>query len=238
MIRKATLALVLSAACGGQATPQVLADHPAGYWRLGEPSGTSAAADASGNGNVGRYEIGVQLGQPGAVSARDTAAAFYGSAAVVVPDASSLNLTSALTVEAWVRPTATSENGGIFEKTIGGAVNTQFSLLVEGGAAKFRVRPAGSSSPVTVAGPALPLGLWSHVAGTFDGSALHLYVNGELVGSGAATTLAGGSGQSLIGRLGSGLYSFQGTLDEVALFAEALPAERIRAHYLEGASAR
>ena len=54
----------------------------------------------------------------------------------------------------------------------------------------------------------------------------------------AASTLASGAGISLIGRLGAGFYPFQGSLDEVAVFASALSAERIAAHYQGGVSLR
>ncbi|HET9437495.1 MAG TPA: hypothetical protein VFO64_04785, partial [Gaiellaceae bacterium] len=46
---------------------EVLADGPAGYWRLGEASGT-AAADETGT-NEGTYQNGVTLGQAGVLLA-------------------------------------------------------------------------------------------------------------------------------------------------------------------------
>jgi uncharacterized repeat protein (TIGR01451 family) len=217
-------------------TATLLADRPTAFWRLGDPIGSTVAADASGNGLAGTYDPGVSLGQPGAISG-DTAATFSGGAAVVVPAAASLDLTGAVSVEAWVRPSAASQNGGIFEKTVGGAVNSQYMLFLEAGAAKFRVRTAtGSLTPVD--GPALPINTWSHVVGTFDGTTLRLYVNGTLAASAAAGPLASGSGPSFIGRLGQNLYPFQGSLDEVAVFASALSAERVRAHYLGGVALR
>jgi hypothetical protein len=61
-------------------------------------------------------------------------------------------------------------------------------------------------------------------------------VNGALAASAAATgPLASGSGPAYLGRLGQNLYPFQGSIDEVAVFASALSAERVRAHYLGGA---
>src|SRR5947209_3843975 len=45
----------------------VLADSPAGYWRLGEKSGT-VAADLSGNNLSGTYSSGVALDRPGALT--------------------------------------------------------------------------------------------------------------------------------------------------------------------------
>ncbi|TMF75272.1 MAG: LamG domain-containing protein, partial [Chloroflexi bacterium] len=154
--------------------------------------------------------------------------------AVVVPAAAGLDLQNAVSVEAWVRPTQASQNGGIFEKTVNGWVNSQYMLLLESGVLKFRVRNTANAL-LPVEGPVLPLGTWSHVVGTFDGSTLRLYVNGALVAtSAAAGPLNSASGPSFIGRLGQSLYPFQGSLDEVAVFPVALSAERVRAHYLGG----
>jgi uncharacterized repeat protein (TIGR01451 family) len=230
-----TLSCALGALAVG-APGELMADHPAGYWRLGDPAGSTAAQDASGNALTGSYEAGVALGQSGAISG-DSAAAFSG-AALVIPAAPTLDLRGALSVEAWVRPSAANQNGGIFEKTVGGAANTQFSLFLEGGLVQLRGKVAATGALVTLSGPAVALGSWTHLVGTFDGSTLRLYVNGTLAGSAAAGTLAGGSGTSFIGRLGSGWYPFQGTLDEVAVFPTALSPERVRTHYLGGAQLR
>jgi uncharacterized repeat protein (TIGR01451 family) len=219
----------------GGPTTQKQADQPRGFWRLGDPAGSATAADASGNGLTAAVDPGVSLGQPGVI-AGDTAATFNGGgAAVVTPASPLLDLSSAVSVEAWVRPTAAGQNGGIFEKTVSGWVNSQYMLMLEAGVAKFRVRTsAGALSPVD--GPVLPINTWSHLVGTFDGTTLRLYVNGALAASAAATgPLASGSGPAYLGRLGQNLYPFQGSIDEVAVFASALSAERVRAHYLGGA---
>jgi uncharacterized repeat protein (TIGR01451 family) len=218
----------------GGVTEQLLADHPAGFWRLGDPAGSTTAADASGNGLGATVEPGVSLGQAGAISG-NTAAAFPGTGpAVVVPANAVLELSSAVSVEAWVRPTAAGQNGGIFEKTVGGWVNSQYMLMLEAGVAKFRVKTAaGGLLPVD--GPILAIGTWSHLVGTFDGATLRLYVNGALAASAAAQgPLASGSGPSFVGRLGQNLYPFQGSIDEVAVFSGALSSDRVRAHYVGG----
>jgi hypothetical protein len=218
------------------AIAQQIADRPVALWRLGEAPGSTVAQDASGNNLSGTYEAGVTLGQPGAV-AGDTAASFGSGAAVVLPASAALDLRSAFSVEAWVRPTASAQNGGIFEKTVSGNVNSQYMLFLEAGVAKFRVRTAaGALLPVD--GPTLATGAWTHLVGTFDGSTLRLYVNGALYAQAAAAAPAGGSGPSYIGRLGQNLYPFQGSLDEVALYGAALSAERVRAHYLGAVSIR
>ncbi|HEX9505091.1 MAG TPA: LamG-like jellyroll fold domain-containing protein, partial [Acidimicrobiia bacterium] len=230
---------VVSCALGtievGGPTTQMLADHPAGFWRLGDPVGSTTAADASGNGLVGAVDPGVTLGQPGALSG-DTAATFNGSGpAIAVAASPGLELTNAVSVEAWVRPTAAGQNGGVFEKTVNGWVNSQYMLFLEAGVAKFRVRTAGGAL-LPVNGPTLALNTWTHLVGTFDGTTLRLYVNGALAASAAAQgPLAAGSGPAFMGRLGQSLYPFQGSLDEVAVFPAALSADRVRNHYLGGA---
>src|SRR5205823_84091 len=214
---------------------QVLTDHPSGFWRLGDAAGSGSAADASGNGLAGAVDPGVILGQPGAIGG-DTAVTFPGSGpAIVVPASAVLDLANAVSVEAWVRPTLSGQNGGIYEKTVNGWVNSQYMLFLEAGVAKFRVRTT-SGALLPVDGPTLALNTWSHVVGTFDGSALRLYVNGALVAtSAAAGPLNSGSGPSFLGRLGQSLYPFQGSIDEVAVFSAALSPDRVRAHYLGGA---
>src|SRR5712671_4787956 len=84
----------------------VLADAPAGYWRLGESSGTTAA-DSAGH-NAGTYVGGVTLGQAGALSGdSDTSVVLDGSIATVqIPDAAALDPTTQITLEAWIKPSA------------------------------------------------------------------------------------------------------------------------------------
>jgi subtilisin len=217
------------------APPQLLSDLPAGYWRLGESAGATAA-DASGNALAGTYEGRVTLGQPGAI-AGDGAAAFGGGGAVIVPASNALDLRSAFSVEAWVKPSVAGQHGGILEKTVNGAVNTQYLLFLESGVAKFRVKTSAGTL-VTVSGPAPAVGSWTHLVGTFDGATLRLFVNGVVVGSAPATATSGGSGVTIVGRLGSNMYAFTGTLDEVAVYPNALSAERVRAHHLGGAALR
>src|SRR5258708_88950 len=82
----------------------ILSDMPAVYYRLGEPSG-STAFDSSGNHRDGSYLGGVSLGQPGAlVGDPNTSVKFNGSTGIVDTNYKQVDLS--FTFEAWINPTA------------------------------------------------------------------------------------------------------------------------------------
>ena len=84
------------------------------------------------------------------------------------------------------------------------------------------VRAAGGSS-------AVPLGVWSHLAVTFDGSVVRLFVNGALVGSvGFVGSVPGSSGPLRLG--GNSVWGewFAGLIDEVRVYNRALTQAEIQ----------
>jgi hypothetical protein len=88
----------------------------------------------------------------------------------------------------------------------------------------------GGPSIETFGTAALPTNTWTHLAVTYDGAALRLYVNGVQVASLAQTGHLVTSANPLqIG--GDSLYGqyFQGTIDEVRIYNQALSASEIQA---------
>ena len=104
---------------------EVLADNPVSYWRFNEASGTAFVDDKGANNGT---LIGpVSFGQPGAIVSDPTnkSASFNGtSAALSVPSSSSLNASSAVSVEVWIK----RQNGGVFQAVVGKALNGQSKL--------------------------------------------------------------------------------------------------------------
>jgi Concanavalin A-like lectin/glucanases superfamily len=81
---------------------------------------------------------------------------------------------------------------------------------------------------------AFPLGTWTHLAGTYDGTLITLYVGGALVASlpmtGDITSddLAGSRiGGNLPDTTNNAEEVLQGQIDELGVWNEALPASRI-----------
>lgn len=117
-----TLALVTLGLAGGRASAvgasyreEVLVDgRPAGYWRLGETSGTTAA-DATANANNGSYLQAVTLGVTGALASDGNTAARLdgGSGRISMGDPASGVFdfgTDDFTVEAWVKTSFNDEH--------------------------------------------------------------------------------------------------------------------------------
>ena len=93
------------------------------------------------------------------------------------------------------------------------------------------VRAAAPSQPLDARGIAvLPLNTWTHLAATYDGTTLRLYVNGSQVGSRAvASPLLTSTGVLRFG--GNSVWGefFAGRIDEVRLYNRALTAAEIQA---------
>ncbi len=191
-----------------------------------EETNGAGTSDGSGNGNHGTVN-----------GAARTATGRFGRALtfdgvndqVAVPDASSLDLSDEMTLEAWVRPV--SENAGW--RTV--VLKEQTGDLVYGlYAAATGFRPSGhifvGDDDERVQAPStLPANAWSHLATTYDGSALRIYVNGTLADTFATNgDMTVSSGLLRIG--GNTIWNewFEGAIDEVRVYDSALSATQIQ----------
>ena len=182
-------------------------------------------------------------GRTGTISgATWTAQGKYGSALsfdgvndwVTVADANSLDLTTAMTLEAWVYPTASG--GGSWRTVLmkerpSGEVYNLYANADTNVPVVYVVRSAQPGQPQDARGTAaLPLNTWSHLAATFDDTTLRLFVNGTQVGTRAvAGPMLTSTGALRMG--GNSLWGeyFQGRIDEVRIYNRALSAAEIQA---------
>ncbi|MFN2500367.1 MAG: LamG domain-containing protein, partial [Pyrinomonadaceae bacterium] len=153
---------------------------------------------------------------------------------VEVANSPTLNLTQALSVDAWINPSVANQNGGVVEKTVGGGVNTQYNVFLEGGQLKFRLIIVPGVDHRTIASDSvIPINAWTHVAATWDGATMKLFVNGVQQAQTLAVSppINSGTGPTLIGANGSGVYHFAGLIDEVEIFNRALSASEVQSLY-------
>lgn len=218
---------------------EVLADSPIARWTLDETTGTTAT-DSIGS-NHGTY-AGATLNQtPLIVSGASVLFSGSGSG-ITIPDAANLSfLTTAFSLECWVKTTSTA-GLGLISKDTSGSVWPEYVLqLNAGGTVDFGVRATNANTPnaITTTTLAVNDGVRHHIVAVFVPSgAVKIYVDGvERASAAHALTTSFDSTASLfLGRIGGGAYLL-GNLDEVAFYASALSAARVLAHYNAGAVA-
>ena len=191
---------------------------------------------------------------PGSLTMDDT----FPRAEVSVPDdtgTSPLALSGAFTLEAWIQHSGDTVGAGNNEGIVGRYRGDQNgparsyvlyydSTAEDPGGAGAGIGMALSSDGAFVAdnsiefkGP-INIGEWAHVAAVFDpGVRMALFVNGVLIGEKTSDVLAAplytGESDLWIGQQfdGRSLWTFEGNIDEVAIYNQALSDLEIANHF-------
>ncbi len=205
-----------------------------GWWKLDEGSGTTAF-DSSGNGNDGTLEGDPQWveGQLGEALEGDGSGDY-----IRVPHSDSLDISDAVTVALWVY-------GGIPPDQVickgsgGGAWVASYSFRIDDNTSyvrqiNFRGRVGTNADAINSASP-IPEDEWTHIAITFDisaqGNNQKIYINGQLdVESRSENPLSTNTNDLLIGAdaYGDTRWHWQGIIDDVRIYNEALPEGQIQ----------
>ena len=164
---------------------------------------------------------------------------------VDVPDAATLHLQT-FTIDAWVNPTDLTQDRAILIKAALGTGGNDFAYglrVLSGGQAEGRITDAAGAFASVVSTSALSTNLFQHIALTYDGTALKLYVNGVLNGT-TATTLTPvvnarpvtiGAWQSVSA---GEIQHWAGLIDEVEIFSRALTATEVGNIYNAGTAGK
>jgi hypothetical protein len=181
-------------------------------------------ADLSGGGHTGTIE--------GAEWARGRfggSLEFDGEDVLTIPASEDLNLTEEFTLEAWIKPETEGEYGHLFAKEDAAEEQTAYVITKHDSRLEARLGIPGVKAKTPA--ETLDIGPWQHVAVTYNGAQVRLYVNGQLAESDSAIDVVSTDGALRIG--GADLWwsdeGFKGRIDEVRIYNRTLGAGEIAA---------
>lgn len=217
---------------------EILADSPAGYWRLSEASGTTAISSSGTLAQV-TFSGGVTVNQAGALNSNDKAYVFDGTSGRIQLGNAYASSTGSYTLSAWIRLGSSVTS---VARTIAARGDSSGGVALEVNTGQnVTLTTSVASSPVVVTGTtALAVETWYHVVGVrnvdFDcagaaGKHIAVYLNGSRE---SCTDLAdvpdSESGTFVIGNHPVlTTHWFPGAIDEVAVYPSALSSARISA---------
>ena len=226
----------------------ILGLNPLNYWRLGESAGVTAIDQGSG-GNNATYTNGVTLGAAGSLAGdADTAADFDGVNQYV--DAGNINVAgTGITLAAWINiDDFDNPDQRIISKangTLEADHTWMLSTIQVGGEyhLRFRLEAGGTAQTLTAPVGALTTGQWHHTVATYDVATgrMFLFLDGERVADvyhSVGGTVGSNAQNVFIGaNPNDNSRAFDGRIDEVAIFEEAITGSKIESLYFEGRGA-
>jgi Concanavalin A-like lectin/glucanases superfamily len=200
------------------------------------------ADDAVGNNNGTAYSARYGPGKVG------RAFQFDGAGFVRVPVAPSLD-PAAITVEAWVRSSGEGTTAmGVYRYLVAKGIDpdaASYALYTgHSGGLSFFVYDGTQYVLSPDAGRGIWDAKWHHVAGTFDGTMVRLYVDGNQVGLGNPRALTinynmpDGNDLFIGNYFWPGTWGFTGSIDELSIYNRALSDSEIQEIYSAGSAGK
>jgi hypothetical protein len=137
----------------------------------------------------------------------------------------SLNIGGNLSISAWVYVDAHKNFNFIISKFTD-ASNRNYELYVRNTGNVTFVSNSDSTNSTTL----IPINTWTHLVVTVESGVTNgtkFYFNGTLDGTTGTTTVASQTNATTIGRRSTGLYNFNGKLDEVSIWNTALSSDAV-----------
>ncbi|MFG3382222.1 LamG-like jellyroll fold domain-containing protein [Streptomyces sp. NPDC047999] len=223
----------------------VLANSPAGYWRLGERRGATARS-RTGDDADGSYQGSVALGLPGAFADGDDTSAGFGDDGYAEIPGDLLRQGTDLAVELWFRTAKPGVLVGDQSAELDGATAASGSwtpLLYVGSDnklhGKFFVNAASTGTPLAST-TTVTDNEWHHAVISASGSTQTLYLDGVRQGtftgkvnhqSNTRTYIGGGFSSTAWPASPGAATRFPGQIDEVAVYTGPLDAASVTRHF-------
>ncbi len=228
------MALGALAAVAGNAQVEI-AKPLIAHWDFDEPFGSNCH-DSSPNAYDASLERGAGLHRiPGLFG---NALSLSGAHMLRVPEGPDFSEINEISLSAWTIPVDLGSFREIFRKEDGDQ-RVLFSYQGDGTILSLGLNIGGYVECDAEVNPANVLdGNWHHCAATFDGELMRVYLDGRQIGELArpGKITAGGIAPGCIGSSNGG-ENFQGALDDLCIYAEALTPEEVAAIHASGASA-
>jgi RHS repeat-associated protein len=232
----------------------VLDDRPESYYRLGD-DGSQAGSEVSVNlGKDAASYTGATTGSAGALAGTtDTAVTFNGTSSRMDLPKGAVKKSRDAAVELWFKSNPAGSGGpllGYQDKAVGQTSTVGVPVLYVGTDGRLRGQlGTGSIAPVAST-TTVNDGKWHHAALSVMGGTQTLYLDGASVAAGAAPS--GDPAALTVNQVGAAYAStpaswpawgtaaqrfYNGTIDEVALYAHPLGPAAVAAHYRYGSQA-
>ncbi len=209
-------------------------DYPTdyiGYWRFegnvnDETRNNNGILYRGSSPGTGTYETGVF----------EQALRLNGVDEYVNVGSGSTDITKNITVSAWFNTNKNQRQAIVARGSVNAVpLNQQYNLWLDlpSGYIQFVVSDGGSNYKASTSPFFVQMSTWYHAVGIWDGTKVHLYINGVLKNSANASfeSMNQRSDNTLIGSKGAGSYFFNGTLDEVMIYSRALNESEIQQIY-------
>ncbi len=151
-----------------------------------------------------------------------------------------LNISHEITIEAWINPqlpfgvqdvisksSSAANSGYIFPRTTDGWANVQFLVYINGQGWQTLSVPYRNNTSTTIA-----LNEWHHLAATYDGYTMKVYIDGVMYGSlnFAGSIAVNNNDLTISGQTGYTTEYFSGKVDDVRIWNKALTQCEISAN--------
>ena len=207
-----------------------------GWWKL-----NGDALDSSGNGNHGaQYSATSSTGANGVANG---AYSYDGlSSQTVIADSATISPTGSMSVSLWAKPSVINGSlRGIISKDVSSGIsNAPYEIALDP-SNRFYWRTVNASNATSVSVVCTQVtvvaGTWYHIAVTFNGATMRIFVNNQqCTNTASATGIADTAGPLRFGQQ-KDTYDrwFGGNIDDVRLYNKALSAAEVTSIYGAGA---